>query len=128
MANPRRSTSIGSASRSDGAINARAFDGEAAGDGDEPVDYRFDPVEFVRGNHYRSSGSRSIGDERVDDVSSTLIESGVGFIEQPQFWTSSCSNSECRAAALPSRQRFHRNVVEAAVDLHAFARGPFLLF
>ncbi len=90
------------------------------------VDNSLDPVEFVRGDEDCTPCCGSVGDQSIDEIATALVESGVGFIEKPEFRTSSCGHGDGGAAALASRQTTNRNVEQPRLDLHSFRAGPLL--
>ena len=69
-------------------------------------------VEFVRGEHHGCPGACRVDDQLVDEISTRLIEAGVGFVEQPQLRAPHDHCSQRGAPPLTRRQVPHGHIVK----------------
>ncbi|SUZ93547.1 uncharacterized protein METZ01_LOCUS46401, partial [marine metagenome] len=99
----------------------------ATGERHDPRREQADPFELVRRHNHGPPGGDGVADELVDDVASSLVEAGVGLIEQPQL---RATYDECRqrgSSPLAGRQPVDGQVEESVVEAEALegANHPF---
>ncbi len=81
------------------------------------------PIEFVGGNNCRCSLVDGLSDQRVDEVSTGLVEAGMGFVEEPQSGAPTHHHGHRRSLSLASRQVADRHRAETTADTQPLERG-----
>ena len=99
----------------------RSTSHRAAGDGDRPMGDRSRPVELVGGEQHRRAGGDGLGDQPVDELTSGLIEAGVGLVEQPQLGPAGHHGGERGAASLAGDARYGYTLLSVVLISNLFA-------
>jgi hypothetical protein len=79
-------------------------------------------IDLMRRQQDGGAGARGVGDEHIDEVSATRVETGVGFVEQPQLGAAHDNRGKRYSPSLTGREEPNRHIVKADGNTESIER------